>query len=151
PPPPVSGLVAAWSFDEGTGTTVGDASGNNNTGTLQGATWTTLGRYGNALSFSGSSSLVFVPSSASLNLTTGMTLSAWVFPTATQSGWRTIMQRQVDAYFLHASSDAGPLQPAVGGTFNGADRHFSAPSAITANTWTHLAATYDGTTLRVYV
>src|ERR1041384_123654 len=48
-----SGLVAAWNFNEGTGTTVADASGNNNVGTITGATWSTLGRYGNALSFNG--------------------------------------------------------------------------------------------------
>src|SRR5690242_17352487 len=96
-----SGLVAAWSFNEGTGTTVADASRNNNTDTITGSTWTTLGPYGNALSFNCVSNLVLVNSSASLNLTTGMTVSAWVFPTTNQSGWRTIVQKETDAYFLH--------------------------------------------------
>ena len=36
-----------------------------------------------------------------------------------QGGWRTIMQREVDAYFLNASNDAGPLRPSGGGTFDG--------------------------------
>ena len=31
-----------------------DASGNGNLGTITGATWTTAGRHGNALSFNGS-------------------------------------------------------------------------------------------------
>ena len=48
------GLVAAYAFDEGSGTTVGDASGNGNTGTTGTATWTTSGKYGNALIFNGS-------------------------------------------------------------------------------------------------
>ncbi|MCS6927827.1 MAG: fibronectin type III domain-containing protein, partial [Candidatus Binatia bacterium] len=39
-------LVAAYSFDEGSGTTVTDASGNNNTGTIADATWTTQGKFG---------------------------------------------------------------------------------------------------------
>jgi hypothetical protein len=145
--------VAAWGFNEGTGTIAADASGNNNTGTLSGATWSTLGLYGHgtALSFDGVSNLVLVNNAPSLNLTNGMTVSAWVFPTAAQTGWRTIVQRAVDAYFLHASSDAGGLRPAAGGTFNGNGNTVVGPAAIAVNTWTHLAATYDGTTLRLFV
>jgi hypothetical protein len=37
-----------------------------------------------------------------------MTLSAWIRPSSSQAGWRTIVQREVDAYFLHASSDLAP-------------------------------------------
>ena len=94
-PTPVlpTGLVAGWSFNAGTGTTAVDSSGNGNTATLQnGATWA-AGKYGNGVSFDGVDDLVRVASSASLTLTTGMTLAAWIKPAATQSGWRTIMQR----------------------------------------------------------
>src|SRR5262249_27498968 len=45
------GLVAAYAFDEGSGTTVADASGNGNTGTVVGAAWSTSGKFGNALVF----------------------------------------------------------------------------------------------------
>jgi hypothetical protein len=48
---------------------------------------------------------VSVPASPSLNLTRAMTLSAWVRPSAPQSGWRTIVQRHADAYVLTAGSD----------------------------------------------
>ncbi len=73
-------LVAAYSFDEGTGTTVGDSSGNGNTGTIVNATWTTAGAYGDALQFNGTNSWVIINDAASLDLTTGMTLEAWVNP-----------------------------------------------------------------------
>jgi chitodextrinase len=151
PPPPNSGIVAAWGFSEGSGTTTTDASGNGNVGTITGATWSTQGRYGNALSFNGSGNIVRVASSASLNLTTGMTLSAWVRPTAAQGGWRTVLQRQTDAYFLHASNGDGPLRPAGGGTFGGSTDFVGGPSAIAVNAWTHLAVTYDLATVRLYV
>src|SRR5262249_40177667 len=76
-----TGLVAAYSCDEGSGTTLTDVSpsitGNNNrppnNGPLNGATWTTAGKFGGALSFNGSS-WVTIPDAASLDLTTGMTL-----------------------------------------------------------------------------
>ena len=50
---PPSGLAGAWGFNEGSGTTTADASGNGNTATLlNGPTWV-AGKYGNGLSFDG--------------------------------------------------------------------------------------------------
>ena len=77
-----TGLVAAYSFNEGSGTTVGDASGTGNNGTTSNTTWSTSGKYGGALSFNGTSARVNIPNSSSLQLTTAMTLEAWVNPSA---------------------------------------------------------------------
>ena len=49
-----TGLVAAYPFNEGSGTTVSDLSGNNNTGAISGATWSTTGKFGKSLSFTAS-------------------------------------------------------------------------------------------------
>ncbi|MCI0464947.1 MAG: hypothetical protein L0Z62_49125, partial [Gemmataceae bacterium] len=46
-------LVAAFGVDEGIGSIVGDLSGNHLDGVMSGASWTTSGRFGNALSFDG--------------------------------------------------------------------------------------------------
>jgi glucose/arabinose dehydrogenase/chitodextrinase len=150
-PPPVGGLVAAYAFNEGSGNTVNDLSGNGNNGTITGAAWTPAGRFGGALSFNGTSNRVQIPASSSLNLSTAMTLEAWIFPTATQSGWRTIMQREADAYFLNASNGNGPLLPGGGGTFGGSIGYASGAVANPVNAWTHVALTYDGAMLRLYV
>src|SRR5439155_4347979 len=71
-------LVAAYSFDEGTGATVTDLSGKANNGTISAATWTTSGKYGNALSFNGTNSSVTVPDANSPDLSARFTLAAWV-------------------------------------------------------------------------
>jgi len=60
------GLVAAYDFDEGSGTSAPDISGNGNTGTLSGPTWNASGRRGSALSFDGVDDRVLVPDSTSL-------------------------------------------------------------------------------------
>jgi hypothetical protein len=97
------GLVAAYGFDAASGTDATDSSGNGNEGTILGATHV-RGRFGRALSFDGRRAVVRVPPSASLNPTRALTLSAWIKPFARDSGWRAIVQRQADAYFLSAGS-----------------------------------------------
>ena len=151
PPPPSATMVAAYSFDEGSGTTVADASGNGNGGALQGASWTSAGKFGSALSFNGTSARVRVEDSASLDLTSAVTLEAWVFPAASQSGWRAVVQKEVDSYLLHASSGAGGLRPAAGVTVGGAVPTVFAPSALPVGAWSHLAMTFDGAQVRVFV
>lgn len=93
PAPSQVGLVAAYSFDEGMGNMVTDASGNGNDGTISGATWTT-GHFGGALSFDGLSNLVTVNDSNSLDLTSGMTLEAWIFPTSAPAFWTTVIFKE---------------------------------------------------------
>ncbi len=53
PPPPGTGLLVAYSFDEGAGTTAHDSSGHGHNGTLlNGPTWV-AGKHGSALNFNG--------------------------------------------------------------------------------------------------
>src|SRR5882724_6622505 len=80
-----SGLVAAYSFNEGNGSTFTDLSGHNLTGTIVGASWTAQGKYGNALSFNGTSSFVDLGNPAALQLTGNMTIEAWVNAAANPS------------------------------------------------------------------
>lgn len=141
----VSGLVAAYGFNEGLGTTAADASGLNNNGILSGATWTTAGKYGGAVSFDGVNDLVNVADSASLDLTTGMTLEAWVNPSST-IGSKTVVAKERGstniAYTLYSSSDSNTPWTAFTDS-TGAMTDLNGPSQLPVNSWTHLAVTYD--------
>src|SRR5271166_3623499 len=155
-----SGLVAAYNFDAGSGNTLTDVSGNGNNGTISNANWTTTGKYGGALSFTGNTnSLVTVPSSSSLNLTTGMTLEAWVDPTSLSSpdqGWSSAISKEHEnsstdiSYALYAAEGTGA--PPAGHILVGStDYGTVGGSALPLNTWTFLSATYNGSTLTTYV
>src|SRR5215831_596866 len=94
------GLVAAYAFDEGAGTTISDASANGNSGTAANTTWAATGKYGKALSFNGTSSLVTIIDAASLHLSSALTLEAWVNPTTVNASWRDVVYKGNDNYYL---------------------------------------------------
>jgi uncharacterized protein YjdB len=142
--------VAAYNFNEGSGTTVADATGNGNTGAIAGATWTASGKYGAALTFNGSSSWVTINDVTSLHLTNGMTLEAWVKLT-TITGWQAVIIKEMPSdlcYALYAGSDQNQPDAALN---TRADLNVYATAGLTANTWAHLAATYDGANVGVYI
>ena len=141
-----TGLVAAYGFEETSGNTAADASGLGNGGTISGATHVT-GKFGNGLAFNGTSALVSIADSASLDVTSAVTLEAWVYPTAL-SGWRDVIFKNTDIYFLMGCTPTGSA-PGFGGTFTSANAYGT--GALPLNAWSHLAGTYDGTTMRLYV
>jgi hypothetical protein len=149
-PPAPAGLVAAWAFDEGSGTAAGDATGNGHTGTVSGAVWSTAGRFGGALSFDGVDDWVTVADAGDLDLTSALTLSAWVRPAALGTRWRTVVFKEGSplAYSLYAHErNAGPVaEVQVGGL-----RAVRRSTPLPLNVWSHLAVTYDGAALRLYV
>ncbi len=144
-----TGLVAAWGFEE-TGGTATDVSGNGHTGTVNGPA-RVAGRYGQGLSFDGVNDLMTVADSALLDLTTGMTLSAWVRPTTT-SGWRTVLLKEAPgtlAYSLYSSGDG--VRPSGYVRVGGNDSAAIGPTALSTTAWSYLAVTYDGVTIRLYL
>jgi hypothetical protein len=148
---PSSGLprpVAAYAFDEGSGSVVSDTSGEGNHGTIVGATWTSQGRFGGALIFDGVDDWVSISEASALHLTTNLTLSAWIYPTAPRPGLRTVMSTEHGSYHIHASSELN--RPFIGIDVDGTYHDLYGERRLPAHTWTHLASTYDGNTLRLY-
>jgi hypothetical protein len=148
----VPGLVAAWSFDEGLGTVARDGTANHNDGTLSNATWNAAGRYGGAVSFNGTNASVVVPDSASLDITSAFTIEAWVRPAAAFGGtFRTVVLKERPgglAYSLYGStwSNRPSLEVSLPASVD-----VVGTAALAPGVWTHLAGTFNGTTLRLFV
>lgn len=155
-PPPPAGRVLALDCNAGSGITVLDASGWANHGTISGATWTTQGKYGAALVFDGVNDWVTVNDAASLDVTTALTISAWIYPTAlnggSTNGWRTVLLKEAGgtaSYDLYANQDTN--RPSSYVSIGGIDRGVVGPTQLPLNTWTHLTATYGGGQQRLFV
>lgn len=145
--------LAAYSLDAGSGTAVADVSGYGNAITLvNGPAWST-GRYGKALSFDGTNDAGFASAfNAALNLSgRSFTLSAWINPRS-NSGWQIIVNKPYASghnapYFdwsMHREVGTGKIS-----AFLGCDSQQHTGSTPTPlNTWTHVAVTYDGVSLR---
>lgn len=164
-PTGVPGLVAAYGMDEGTGTTVADKSGTGNVGTASGTAWA-AGKYGQALSFNGTSSMVTVPDAASLRMTGKLTMEAWVKPT-TLGATRPALVKEATSgppYALHAAvktCTAAPFLCAIMPTYSylpssqvkigGSAYSATGSTALPTGSWSHIAGVYDGTTVKTYV
>ena len=148
---PAGGLVGAWGFDEASGSTTDDASGNGNTGTIANATRTTSGKFGGALTFNGTNAWVTVNDSSSLHLTGGMTIEGWVNPTTLSGSWRALAVKETATGLAWALYPAGDGGFPSGHAFTTSEQWARGTSVLPLNTWSHVATTYDGTTIRTYV
>jgi hypothetical protein len=145
-------LVVALPLDEGTGTIASDVSGQkNNANFVGGVTWDNAGKYGKAVALDGTGYLN-IPASTSMAIAPAMTLEAWIYPTASPSGFSAIIVQ--DRYYLYASSDAGvcptPLAP-IGGYSTTVGHYLCATSLPPQGQWSYLTVTHDGTTTTFYL
>jgi len=129
-------LVAHWAFDEGSGTTAFDSSGNGNNGTLQGDPKWVTGKIGGALEFNGTDSIIDISYSPNMTPSEGTTMSAWVFPTDTT---RSCIVGQLGGYGM-ALLDGLQLKSVIWG----ADWVLS-DVTMPVQEWSHIAMTWDVT------
>lgn len=149
--------IANWSGD---GNAVDSINANNGT-LVNGATYAT-GKWGQAFSFDGVNDGITIPNSASLNsphITNAITICAWIKWTGNQNQYSTlpIVRKSTPTnanpyrtYDLQLNN-AGIANIAISDGVAGHAPAASSATAIPVNQWVHLAGTYDGQTLRLYV
>jgi hypothetical protein len=140
-------------FNEGSGTTAADASGNAHRGTLVNAAWVTGRQSGSAVSFNGGSSYVSLPGGL-LDGFTDCTIAAWVYWKG-GNGWQ---QRIFDFgsgtgqyLFLSPSGTNGILHFGISICGSVGEQSIVGTAALPTNVWTHVAVTLSGKTGTLYV
>jgi len=145
-----AGLVGWWKFDENTGTSAYDSSGNGNTGTLtNGPTWTT-GKINSALSFDGFDDYVTIGNASVFNNFADMTISVWIY----LNGWGTwdpsVICRKDWIYELHVMRDNKCLEFLTGDNWGGGALR-TANNSLTLGAWHHVVAVKDTATAKKYL
>jgi VanZ family protein len=158
--PPAGDLAAFYSFDEGSGNFVRDASAQTNNGELvNGPEWIT-GKTGGGLQFNGSSQYVRVPNSPSIDVSgENITISLWVVleqspdcrdQAIVAKPWEPASM--VYPYYQYGV-EFGDRAKTLDFLFADASGKLRGPFSMTPHVglWTHAAFTYDGKVVRGYL
>src|SRR3989344_3092088 len=158
------GLVGHWSFDgnDMAGVTAYDRSGNNNNGTLTNGPVRVKGKIGQGLSFDGVDDYVSVGDNDSLDITGSITVATWVRATSFGVGFneeRLVFKgtgvSTANIYTLGIADSKAMFSLHLAG-FGASDCLGNSPCIVSNTTlvtgrWYHVAGTYDGATIRIYV
>lgn len=141
--------VAHWKLDETSGSTASDSIAGRN-GTLSGPAWTT-GQIDNGLQFDGSNDYVSISDATAFQPTMALSIAGWIKGNSWPSGstvavllrkgpdnpnnWQLCVANGQAMLNLDSNDGSG-----VGGN-----------TTLSTGTWHHIAATWDGATVRIYV
>jgi alpha-mannosidase len=138
-----------WKFDETSGTSATDSSGNGNTGTVSGAVWVS-GHLNNALNFNGTSNYVLVGNYPKPSTTA--TYTAWVYANSVTT-WASIIKNwgnsSTGQIHLGINNTTGKLGVYVTQS-NGTTVNCSEGTAFPTSSWQHVAVVADGSNIRLY-
>lgn len=140
-----SGLVAYWPMNEGTGTQMGDSSGNKNNGSLINSfTWVT-GKLGKALSFNGTNNYVSAPSVDSSG-TNVISVSWWMYKSSFNNSISIVAETSPNfnvsttGWVIGPDDNTGYFAVGLRGNVGYSIPYYNRPSA---GVWHHYTAIFD--------
>jgi Concanavalin A-like lectin/glucanases superfamily/FG-GAP-like repeat/HYR domain len=155
PPPPGSStnlLISHWKLDEVSGNTALDSTGPNQGTLMGGALREPAGKFGGAALFDGNNDHVNMPDSPSLDLSNRFSISLWFRPSQllhAGSGRKDLLQKFLSYWIiLNYPNGDGRLSFVLN---SGSPYARSTTTIWQSNTWYHVAATYDGVTMKLYI
>ena len=149
------GLVVYFTFDNVSGKTIADDSGNGLDADIIANTEIVQGKYGDAIRITKEGpDCVNVPAAEELKIEGEITMAAWVY----QDAWNRSAQwfdKNCHNGGEHSSYGIGVFGDGTNfnmflGTGSGRPT-LNKPHSMDAKTWHHVVGTYDGTTMKIYV
>jgi len=154
-----NGYAGVWHMNQtGTNPVIGDSTSNSNNSTSQ--TWGPLasGKVGGAGSFNGSSNIVDIPNSNSLNISNSMTVGMWVYLPSTKDDEKVLRKQGTgdggytagyklsiynNKFAFETRDGSGPINYTLG---------WSADNALSTGQWQYISAVYEyDATIKTYV
>jgi len=145
-------LAAYWKFDETSGETAFDSTGNGNDGAFVGDPKWIPGKLGGALEFDGDDYLN-CGNGPSLQIQDEITIAFWFKVEAFSNTWEAFMAKGDNSYRTSRGGGTGnATHLGISGTSTGGGNGwFNGTVVVTDNQWHHMAATYDGAEGRIYI
>jgi|TARA_Y100000310_G_scaffold159223_1_gene158754 hypothetical protein len=145
---PSDDLAGYWDFNEGSGSTAFDGSGNGNDGTLQfGSETYVTGIHGTGIDFDGNDGRIAIADDAAIQniWDGGGTISFWIKPDSDgESSQGRIFEMGGNSSRLYVKDEAGGLMRVrFYVRFSGTDGIWESPVSIPINAWTHVMISYD--------
>lgn len=154
PPPPgpvPTGGVTAYAFDDGSGSIAVDAWNGNPATLISGPIWG-AGKYGGGIVFDGVNDFVSAVDNSTLDLGSTGTIEAWV-KLDTLGRWHGVISKGTansdSAHNYALEINAGNQVQCVIGT--GSSSRVLVGPTLPANTFKHLACSWDGATFRQFI
>ncbi|PLX21290.1 hypothetical protein C0584_03125 [Candidatus Parcubacteria bacterium] len=147
------GLVGYWTFDgpdiDWDNNLVYDKSGEGNNGVASGSPIAVNGKFGQAFEFDGIDDFIQVSDDTSLDISSEITLSAWVRP-GDEDATNRVISKNDDAYELTVNADE-TVSFGINTWYGDADKTITSDIALIQGEWSHIVGIFDGDNLAVYV
>ena len=138
-----------WSFEEGEGRLARDGGTNANDGELKNEPKWVNDTYGNALEFDGVNDYIEIDDDSSLDLVNGITIEAWINMDSLTGDYQVVVAKWyggTQSYVLEFISNQRKFQLKMGNV-----GQCVSANEISLDTWHHVAGTYDGTEITIYL
>ena len=143
------GLVAHYSFDEGSGTVARDLSGNGNNGEIHGANYIRCGP-GFALTLDGIDDYVDCGNDAKWRIANAVTVEAWIKPAAAVNRKATDAGVVLKQGYLYGLTYDMRKDHAINFYVNTPFGNYLA-APVKPDIWQHIVGTFDGRMMKLYI